>query len=329
MGLLDRLFGGKAVKPPRLCAYGKMPFYGDFLSLRTDTPAGRRFREWLDKGFANRSGRGPLVGTPQRMLFAPAGGVQEAVVAALWDSRDQGGTRQFPIALFVEVPAARLLGPTPGLFGRLQGIWADLAAICEEAAPSSSASDFYARFDETTLPEVGDEETAQAGFGQELSEIPLAEWLSSLVGEAGMRGGLAVLLATLNAFRDAPDTAAVRLPISPRLGVSLQMDLWATLAARTDGADPERVLPNLWMPLDDAAGVSTGCLALRELRPADAALFAHKPAGSAEDAWWRDLTALEEEPEGLEPFAERLWRDLLGHNAAMAELLTYRLPGLR
>jgi hypothetical protein len=355
MGWLRTALFGTAGSPAadrRLCAYGKLPFYRDFLSLRGDSPAAKRFRAWLDAGFAGvteMGGRaaGPMIGRPTRMFLAPGDGVREGVAAILWDSRDQTGTREFPIVLFSVIDGSEISPGTPGLLGRLQPVWDSLAAHQPAIAGCETAPEFYERFAETAVTPPADARACRERFEDVLRTVHPTDWLRSM-GRGGGQvlpddyvDGLAILMRGLQILRDDPFSSALRFPIGAVPDPLTQMDLWASLAAARSDPNLETPIPSVWLPLEEdggadagADGVATraddggpppriGCLALRKLRINDARLFGGRPP-APDDAYWVDL-ATHTLPEGIEAFAAR-FDGHVTESSDLSSLLSFHWP---
>jgi hypothetical protein len=292
MWLTDKLFGGKkAPEPLHLRVYGKLPFYQDFLGIRTDGPASSLFREWLDRGFAGTyemGGReaGPMVARPQRMLFLPDG-VRTAVAAVIFDSHDRNRLREFPIAFFVEVAALELAAEGLGPASLMEHVWAELAAVRDEAADCASAPEFYRRFGTTVLTRRSELDGAREHLAGEWRRAGLGEWAASLAG-GRRRGGAEIVQSVLQTLRDDAQ-AALRIPLSPLLSFPAQADLWALSTGRVG---------SMWFPLDDGAAGADLYLSLRRPRPWDARLFRGAPAGAAGEGGWLDAREIAAECAG-------------------------------
>lgn len=291
MWLTDKLFGGrKSPEPLHLRVYGKLPFYQDFLGVRTDGRAASAFREWLDKGFAGSwemGGReaGPMVSRPQRMLFLSGGA---AVAAVVYDSHDRNRLREFPIAFFVEIPPVELAAEGLGPATLLEHVWDELAALHDEAVECSTAADFYDRFGRTVVTRRSELDGVREHLNAEWDRVGLAEWLESLTASADRRTGVAVVCSALEALRGGGDAVAVRIPLSPLLSFTAQADLWIRVVGRT---------PSLWLPQDGGGGANVH-LSIREPRPWDARLFRDAPGAVIGEGGWIDAAGSPADPDG-------------------------------
>jgi len=82
----------------RIAAYGKLPFYREFLRARCGTAAADAFCEFLDRVPPLPADRGAA---PTQMFGAVPGG-SGRVLASIWPSSD--GQRDFPLACFTSLP---------------------------------------------------------------------------------------------------------------------------------------------------------------------------------------------------------------------------------
>jgi hypothetical protein len=317
MWLTDKLFGGKKGPTPLLLrAYGKLPFYQDFLGIRADEgTVSRRFRDWMDSGFAGTyemGGRaaGPMVSAPRSVLFRSDGG-QTAVAAVVYESHDRNALREFPIAYFVELSAAELEADGLGPAVLLEHLWSELAVVHEEAAGCASAGDFYERLTPVVLTRRSDLDGTREHLAAEWNKAALAEWFDSLAPAGDRREGMAIVHAAMHLMRNDPGVP-VRLPLSPLLGPAAQADLWLKLGERAGGS--------MWLPLEQSAG-GTLCLSPREPRPWDARLFRELPAAGLAEGGWTDLCAAPVEPaSGFDRFAAVMEAELAAGDRRVGDL---------
>ncbi len=106
------LFGSQRAAPSKVGCFGKLPTYGDFVSLHADAPEAQALARWMQDGVASLPvGTNVSADVCVEFLWQPPD-TRRAVCGALWPSGDRAG-RRFPFALFVGFPAATFAAHGP------------------------------------------------------------------------------------------------------------------------------------------------------------------------------------------------------------------------
>ncbi len=263
-------------------AFGKLPVYKDFISAGLTDDACREFRDWLSNGFSRHwstreEWRGAEIPLHAFLLRLPES--RKVAVGALWGSRDQGGLRKFPFAIFSviapgkpEASALAALDYLPVFESRAReirrryeagGSFTDVQKELRGArieVPVRTADQIRARLVESlSTPRVGP--LARALFGEKAEE----RWPAFVAGLDG-------------AARRAGDGAgAFRVPLADDPAPLKQLELWTLRLTR---ASPARTGP-LGILYRTGGEVACGVVFYRDLKPEDILLL--HPAAAPTD----------------------------------------------
>lgn len=285
--LLSRFRKRSADDPPPVAswsvfAFGKLPVYKDFISAGLTDDASREFRDWLSNGFSRywssrEEYRAMEIPLHAFLLRLPVS--RKVAVGALWGSRDQGGLRKFPFAIFSvlasgrpETSALTALDYLPVFEGRAREIrrkyeaGGSLADVYQELRgarieiPVRTPEQIRARLEESlSTPRIGP--LARALFGEEATE----RWPALLTGLDGA------------ARRAGDGTGAFRVPLADEPAPLRQLQLWTL---RMTGASPAGTGPS-GVLYRTGGEVPCGVVFYRDLRPEDILLL--HPAAAPTD----------------------------------------------
>lgn len=269
-GTFRQKLARKRVKGP-ICAYGKLPVYKDFIRHRIAGGEAEAFRRWLDRGISRQwheteECRAHRI-EPHCLLIHPGSG-SKTILGYLWGSSDEGGLRAFPFALFVLIPGNQ--GHELGAIGALAQLAEQAEELRRRLEGVGSRSDVMELLRqetvELTLP--GRREAIE-NLNEATGSFTIAEFADSLYGEEG-----GVTWAALQAYlrrdgdaREGPSASALRLPISDRLPVTVQAQIWSSLVSNDRGKHRTSLI------FPARPGESGITIVRRSLRPDDVFFF--------------------------------------------------------
>src|SRR6187455_2395516 len=96
------IFSSSRAAPAKIGCFGKLPSYGDFLSLNAEGPEAQALAAWLQSGVSVLSTSAVAADQTVTFVWRPEG-ARRTLVGALWPSADSAG-RRFPFALFAAYP---------------------------------------------------------------------------------------------------------------------------------------------------------------------------------------------------------------------------------
>ncbi len=141
-----RLFGSQRMPEIRFGCFGKLPTYGDFVSLNAEGAEAQAFTGWLADG-TSAMPPDAVVAADQTIAFAwRPPGTRRALVGAMWPSSDAAG-RRFPFAIFASYPEAQLEPHGPRKLIAAAAVWQGIREIRAQAARLKSIREQYAKFD--------------------------------------------------------------------------------------------------------------------------------------------------------------------------------------
>lgn len=297
-----------------LGAYGKLPFYRDFLRVRCfDGPAGR-FKAWIDSGFDRLSrSRSPAIGGPWRwILFTPQ--YRELLAGLLVDSHD--GMRRFPFSCFARVQASGNTCPAEALVA-LRGLWEELGRFYETALEQPDAQSFRSFVESWTPPDIAGSDT------RDTPATSLKQFADTLWGPDGMARLPAFLWSLrqdLQNLRQASGRSGtppgLRLPMGDDLDALEQAAIWLQLL-ETNGF-PKDANRQAWSVFAPSVARRGWLLFFeREPEPADlSGLAAAPPTAPAGDP---------SQAIGYGMFRNEVESTLLSDHATLADLARFRI----
>lgn len=285
------LFGSSRPAPTRIGCFGKLPFYGDFLSFGVDSPEAQAFVTWLQDGAASSAVPSFAPDQLVQMVWQPAG-TRRTLVAVLWPSLDAAG-RRFPFSLFTSLPAGFVERHGPRALVAADGVWRSLRDIRPPVVKAPRPAELYGFLrDQQSPPPPEDREVnrayvdrAQASQFRREDFVPVGLHVQDLVWFAENLGGTPdprfALRMRLHGVTDPVAEGATWLHVlSDRLGLG---SLDAALAIRTARAEGGAVFA-FRRPLsrDDLPFLlSPGA----EYRAADHVGYRIAPSGAADTAF--------------------------------------------
>jgi len=279
-----KLFAGSAGKQDLvLRAYGKLPFYAEYRRLEVAPGAPTVFSQWLDEGRLTwvratpDAARGRMRTTRLVLRWS---GLEEWVVATVWDSRDNLG-RLFPFTFFVT--------GAPAVFGedRLQRLTACFALheLFDELHAGlhalASGGDFYRLYRQQALPaRPADLAGRVEALRDQASRIAWPAWFEAAeLGDAAKpeRRGPGAAAAWLADVRRRAERWAAQPGLVSELALSCPLARDATNAAQAllwlewtatwnSSNGPE---PCLMIPAVQASGPARMQVIFRQLLPSD------------------------------------------------------------
>jgi type VI secretion system ImpM family protein len=285
--LLSRFRKRSADDPPPteswpLFAFGKLPVYKDFISAGLTDDASREFRDWLSNGFSRLwSSRDDYktVEIPLHAFLLRLPESRKVAVGALWGSRDQGGLRKFPFALFSILPAGKAPAGVLTALDYLPVFEARAREIRRKYDEGGSLAAVYQelRGAKIDVP-LRTPDQIRARLAEALSMFAVGPLAKALFGEDAP-ARWPVLLAGLAAAAQRPDAGAgaFRFPLAEHPPSLHQLQLWTIrlTKASADGAGPSGVLYRT------GGEVPCGVVFFRDVRAEDIFLF--HPAAAPTD----------------------------------------------
>ncbi len=274
--LIDKLFGveGDRNQTP-LRAYGKLPIYAEYRRLELAPGAPTVFSQWMDAGrlsWVRSAGKSEAGTTRASRMLVGLPDAKEAIVAGVWDSRDNLG-RVFPFAFFVACPA-QALGEDPierwvaasAIHRVFDQVYAQLPAL-------GSGGDFYRRHRKqmiTLRPENLDEQVR--AVRRDAARIMVEPWFNALAldGEVTAANWFAGLLRRGERWKSQASglaELAVSCPLARGIPYGPQVVLWLEWLGglfKKIGKTPWVVVP----PEDERAAPTLN-LVIRDLLPED------------------------------------------------------------
>lgn len=245
-------------------AYGKLPFYKDFLRHGLAGQEAQAFKKWLDHGISKlwasqEAYRDHEIGAFALLLSFPGTGQQ--VLAYLWGSHDHGALRRFPFTVFVSLPTDRSMAPLEYLSALAQVV-SHGRTLREELKGIEGVDQFYPLIRTRTVEVIleGDRKVREQYLG---SEEPKVGHLGTLIFRDEAKERWPALLATVK-YPPKGDKKpfAVRLPTTLSLPQECMAAFWCLLSAKRRKAP----LQVLWSTDGPTAGIS---VLHRPLEPLD------------------------------------------------------------
>jgi len=277
--LLSRFRKRSADAPPPteawpLFAFGKLPVYKDFISAGLTDDASREFRDWLSNGFSRLwSSRDDYkaVEIPLHAFLLRLPESRKVAVGALWGSRDQGGLRKFPFALFSILSAGKAAAAVLTALDYLPVFEASAREIRRKYDGGGSLAAVYQelRGAKIEIP-LRAPDQIRARLTEVLSMSAVGTLAKALFGEDAP-ARWPVLLASLAAAAQRPDAGAgaFRFPLAEHPPSLHQLQLWTIrlTEASADEAGPSGVLYRT------GGEVPCGVVFFRDVRPEDILLL--------------------------------------------------------
>jgi type VI secretion system ImpM family protein len=308
------MFGSGKSATPRLSCFGKLPTYGDFLSVNVDGADAEAFVSWLQAGVAAI----PTALTPAtdqflHFVWSPAGSKQ-ALFGVIWPSADSAG-RKFPFALFVGVPSAASSRHGVRRLVAAETAWRRLHEIRAQATASSKLADQYAVLQQAWVPEPPDVrdvnrafvERAQAPIYRPEDGPPLGLHMKDLVHYAESLGGA----------RQLPDFA-LRMKLHGAVDPDVEASTWMQILADRLGVSDVGLAAFLRMSRAEGQSI---VLFQRGLQPSDLPflLAPHDGYRFADHLGWRGVPANSADTGWLESF-NRAWSNGAGACLTLLEI---------
>lgn len=217
-----------------LSAYGKLPFYKDFLRHGLAGPEAQALKKWIDRGIsklwsAREEYRDHEIGSFAMLLNFRGTGQQ--ILAYLWGSHDEGGLRRFPFVLFVSLPIVRSLAPFEYLDALAQVV-AEFKTLRKELEGLSSVDAFYPLIRTRTIRITlhGDRQIRERYLA---AEGPCVGDLGkSIFGDEAKSRWPALLAWLRHPPRGEREPFAGRLPSSSLMAVEQLTALWCLLLSK-------------------------------------------------------------------------------------------------
>jgi hypothetical protein len=233
--LIDKLFGGEGGRNQVvLRAYGKLPFYAEYRRLELAPGAPTAFSQWLDAGrlaWVRSPAKSEKGATRASRLLVGLPDTKEAIVASLWDSRDNLG-RVFPFAFFAVCPP-ELLGRDPvERWVAASAVHRSFDQLYARLHSLGSGGDFYRLYQKhmvTLRPEdLGERVRA---LREEAARILVAPWFRALsldgeVAPAAWFAGLRRRAERWKSQSSALANMAVSCPLARGTSCGAQVVLW-------------------------------------------------------------------------------------------------------
>ena len=274
--LIDKLFGGEGGRNQVvLRAYGKLPFYAEYRRLEVSPGTPTAFSQWLDAGrlaWVRSSAKSEKGATRASRLLVGLPDTKEAIVASLWDSRDNLG-RVFPFAFFVVCPPELLGGDPVERWVAASAIHCSFDQLYTRLHSLGSGGDFYRLYQKhviTLRPEdLGDRVRE---IREEAARITVGPWFKDLgldgdVDPAAWFAGLLRRAERWKSQSSALANMAVSCPLARETSCGAQVVLWLEWLGGV--VKKARKMPWIVVPQADNQCGATLSLVMRDLIPDD------------------------------------------------------------
>lgn len=219
-------------------AYGKLPFWPEYLEVQVAHPSSRELKRWIHEG-RHVAGLGSeseeeahAVREKRRLRFVfAAAGAPEMVAGVMRPSADLGNRREFPFAVFAHF-ARRAWGKHYALLPMaLEPVWDALDDVWASLAEVASVAAFKEILDTARVPTPTEPAEVRARYESGLSRG--AAWASGRSDGASieaLRKNLAPLLKELKA---TPDHVRLELPLCTSIDeAAFDASFWVDLLNR-------------------------------------------------------------------------------------------------
>ncbi len=294
------LFRGKREAPARLGCFGKLPTFGDFLSLRQESADAQAYAEWVQQGMAHV--RGPLPGPPDVLIcFVHHPPDDDRVLlGTITPSADSAG-RVFPFSLFVSAPGSALRRHGAYEAVAAEPVWRQLRDLNRRVRSIPGLREQYALLQEAS--------PAAIPSAQDVAESYPAR-LRALALEHASPGDLALQVRDVARIADElgrsptmPDFA-LRMRLHQPADPSMELSVWSRmLFAYADESDA----CSLYVRVSRSEKSLSAFLCRRPPRPEDLT-YLLAPSASyrfADDVGFRNPVDAPEEQSFLGAFQER------------------------
>ena len=232
------LFGSSRPTKTKLSCFGKLPSYGDFISLNSDGPGAQRLSRWLQEGVSTQRTGLPGPRDQYHHFVWPVRGSRKTLIGVMWPSADAAG-RRFPFAVFSELPTnlvdklgcQRLIAAEP--------IWRKIHELFAHVQTLTNANEQYKHLQDAKLPPLNSPEQVMASH---------TERMATPVLQGTLRTALAVHTHELMQFADQvaqapPDIEfAVRSKLHGQIDGDIEACSWLSIletrTGRREGASP-------------------------------------------------------------------------------------------
>lgn len=306
------LFGPSRAAPPRFGCFGKLPNYGDFLSLNADGDEAAVLTGWLQQGVGTMP---PALAVARdqfvHYVWRPDGG-RRTLVGVLWPSADAAG-RTFPFTIFASLPAGQVEAYGPRVLLGAAPVRRRIHEIFSRVAGMQALRDQYVTVGETPVPPLADAAETSQGFAARAAAPGLRR-------EDGTAYGLQLheidsLARGLLGAPEIPDFA-VRIRLQGGVDPDTECAAWATvLATRLDARDLQAAT---FLRIRQSIGESLFLFG-RALVASDLAflLAPHTEYRYADSVGYRAAAGAREETRAVEAF-QRTW---VAHPPSLATVL--------
>lgn len=274
--LIDKLFGGEGSKNQTvLRAYGKLPLYAEYRRLEVSPGAPTAFSQWMDAGRlawvrspaksesgATRAAH-MLVGLPEQ---------REAIVASVWDSRDNLG-RVFPFAFFVVCAPEALGSDAVERWVAAKSIYRLFDQLYARLHSLGSGGDFYRLFRKHLVDLRPDDLGQRArALREDAARITVEPWFEALgldgqVTPAAWSAGLLRRAERWESQSSGLAEMALSCPLARGISYEAQVAVWLEwLGGLFKKAGR---LPWMIVPPEDDRPAPTLNLVMRDLLPED------------------------------------------------------------
>lgn len=243
------IFGTSRSTAGKLGCFGKLPTYGDFMSLNADQPEATALVNWLQEGVAEMASPGSIAADQVIHFIWQPPDARRTLVGALWPSADAAG-RRFPFVLFVGVAGGLLERYGPRAILAAESLWRAMHDLYGVTLAAGKPNEQYVAMREAAVPQIPEVrgvnrayvDRAQAVSFRRDEGIPVGLQLHDLIHLAESLGGSAeppafAVRVRLHGSGD-PDTEAATWMhvLADRLGAKEFGPALFVRLSRTEGA---------------------------------------------------------------------------------------------
>lgn len=296
------IFGSSRRTGHSLGCLGKLPTYGDFVSVGAEGDEPQSFFNWLNDGLTQGAGAARGGSTTGFLRYAwRAGGAREVLVGVLWPSSDHAG-RRFPFTIFTRVPtavAARMGALLPVV---ADPVWTHAMGIYADMRRLSTIEEQQQLLLDAKAPTLGDGESAGSAL-RSRGFTALDD--RHLAGSLGLQMYEVLRYASALAAENPLPDFAVRLRLLSAADVAVESACWLKILESRAGVAPPAL--SVFLHVDPMESFSSAFYFNRETAAADVG-FLLAPSleyPHADSLGFRDTPGDEEQARFRERFLRR------------------------
>ena len=284
----------------RLGCFGKVPGYGDFVSINADSDDATALTAWLESGVAAGAAAGTAAHDQYLQYVWQPPGSKRCLMGVLWPSADAAG-RRFPFTLFVSHPAQALEALGPRALIAAEAAWQRFHVVHGRIRQMSQLEAVRTELQGVGVPVLPDARAVNSAYVNRVQPSGADNWNAVALGLQ-----LSDLIHNAEGLRSAgglPDFA-MRLRLHSRHDPVAEAVSWMHVLLDNLGARSIDAALFVRVSLSDGAGLF---VFRRDLDAADLPYMLVPAAGSrqAADVGFREAPANAQDRASLEAFGRK------------------------